>query len=133
MARKHFTALGEPIDMAALSIRHSTTVALGNAKMNARGDILGEKGVVLRTQEQIDAEWRRLKEQREASVGVSQNIKDPLPSHHVVGGKMVTDDQDFDPEPTSVSSAPTETNGEVVMDLVGKQQTRKRRVVDSDQ
>lgn len=116
MASKHYTALGHPIDMSALASRHANTVALGNAKMNARGDILGNNGVVLRTQEQIEEEWRREQERRDASSRAadmpSQDIKAPLPQ---MAGKKLTDDQDFDP------SAPPSSG-----------QQRRRKMVDTD-
>jgi hypothetical protein len=60
MSEKHYTARGEKIDIAALAARHAATPALGNARMNARGDILGENGIVLKTQEQI--ETKKLKQ-----------------------------------------------------------------------
>jgi len=117
MASKHYTALGHPIDMSALAARHSNTVALGNARMNARGDILGNNGVVLRTQEQIEEEWRREQERREASSRAadmpSQDIKAPLPQ---MAGKKLTDDQDFDPGAAAQPAAAA----------------RRRRMVDTD-
>lgn len=128
MAKKHFTALGEQIDMAALSARHSSTVAIGNARMNARGDRLGENGTVLKTQEQIEAEWRRVREAREASTGalpITPDIKAPLPE--ATPQKQLADDQEFDP----VAAVPA---AEVAGELVSVQpQPRRRRIVDSDQ
>ena len=130
MARKHYTALGEQIDMAALAAKHSSTVALGNARMNARGDILGNKGVVLRTQEQIEQEWKRAKEAREASVGTSitPDIKAPLPEDE--NGKMLAEDQDFDP-----SEEPTAILPENDVSVTGRapQSARRRKIVDTDQ
>lgn len=96
MAKKHFTALGEPIDMAALAAKHATIPALGNANMNARGDIVGNGGMVLRTQEQIEEEWRKAREANQASIGgMSRNIKSPLPG--TAPEKKIMADQDFDP------------------------------------
>lgn len=40
MSKKHFTALGKPIDMAALRSKHELTRAVGNMNVNARGDTL---------------------------------------------------------------------------------------------
>ena len=48
---------GEPIDFSALSQNNAGQRALGNAGMNAKGDRIGIGGVVLKTQEQIEAEW----------------------------------------------------------------------------
>jgi len=48
---------GEIIDFSALSLQNQNQIALGNARMNAKGDILGEGGIVLKTQAQVEAEW----------------------------------------------------------------------------
>ena len=112
--------MGNQIDMSALAIRHAGTVALGNARMNARGDVLGNGGIVLRTQEQVDAEWKRARERHDASINVSQDIKTPLPDSIVdANGKKITNDQDFDPteaDKTPIVSPPA----------------RRRKIVDAD-
>jgi hypothetical protein len=145
MAKKHYTSLGEQIDMSALAIKHSQTVALGNARMNARGDILGNGGVVLRTQEQIESEWKRTQTENRDLSGISANIKDPLPAS-MTKGKRLTEDRDFDPAvaDSSVPAAATHTavedqatNGAILKELVEKQATgnvppRRRKIVDSD-
>ena len=51
------TLKGKQIDIAALRERHGATVALGNAGMNARGDILGKGGAVVKTKEDITREY----------------------------------------------------------------------------
>jgi negative regulator of sigma E activity len=63
---------GEMIDFNRLTNVESNTPALGNAKMNARGDILGQRGEVLKTQSQIEMEYRqRLQQQANAEATVS--------------------------------------------------------------
>lgn len=55
---KLYTSLqGKQIDMEKLSLKHETTPAVGNVKMNARGDELGEGGKIVKTREQILAEY----------------------------------------------------------------------------
>lgn len=44
---------GKEIDMEKLSLRNELTPAVGNARVNARGDELGQGGKILRTKEQI--------------------------------------------------------------------------------
>lgn len=99
---KHLTARGEPIDMGALIAQNADTPALGNAKMNARGDILGKDGVVLKTQEQIEAEWAAEKARQKLLAGRPGNIKDSLQTMIDPGqapqAKKLTDDQDFEPD-----------------------------------
>lgn len=48
---------GEVVDMNRLAAKNETTVALGNASMNARGDLLGAGGKVVKTREQLSAEF----------------------------------------------------------------------------
>jgi len=57
MAPRHVSARGKPIDMDRLRNIHGDKKAVGNASVNARGDRLGAGGVILKTQEQIEAEW----------------------------------------------------------------------------
>lgn len=131
MSNRHYTARGDLIDMNAIAIKHASTPALGNAKMNARGDILGQGGVILKTQEQVEAEWQRNKEAKAASLGLSPDIKQPLPSGMAPQGKKLTDDQDFEPH--------VQTKGDQVKNLVqqshGQSSTtaKRRKIVDSDQ
>ena len=51
------TMKGVVIDMAALSTRNSTVVAIGNANMNARGDIVDRAGNVLKSRETVVQEY----------------------------------------------------------------------------
>lgn len=127
MGIKHYTALGEPIDMSALAARHSSTVALGNAKMNARGDVVGQGGIVLKTQEQIEEEWRRLRQTDNVVESVVDIKTTTIPSPHSPK-KIIADDSDFSPEPsvdTAESTAPT------VSQTSTPNTTRRRKIVDS--
>lgn len=47
------TLKGREIDINAMRDAHGTTVALGNASMNARGDIVGRGGHVVKSKEQV--------------------------------------------------------------------------------
>jgi hypothetical protein len=48
---------GREVDLERLNMVHETTPAVGNAKVNARGDELGPGGVVKRTREQVLADY----------------------------------------------------------------------------
>lgn len=57
-ARKvHKTMQGKEIDLDKLRIRNETTLAVGNAKMNARGDELGPNGKIVRKREEASTEY----------------------------------------------------------------------------
>ncbi len=53
MGRVYTSMQGKQIDMDKLSLRNELTPAIGNMKVNARGDELGPGGQILRTREQI--------------------------------------------------------------------------------
>ena len=66
---------GDLVDFSVLAEQNATQIALGNARMNAKGDIVGAGGIILKTQEQIDAEWA----QRKARTQVTADIKSDVP------------------------------------------------------
>jgi hypothetical protein len=57
MGKTYTSVRGKEIDMEKLSLRHETTPAVGNLKVNARGDELGPGGKIVRTREQILADY----------------------------------------------------------------------------
>lgn len=134
MARKHYTALGEQIDMNALAMRHASTIALGNARMNARGDVLDDNFVVLRTQEQIEEDYRRAKERERASLGLSRDIKAPLPQDDVTAPRAATQEKQLDAdtgfEPESGTFMPTDA---VDVTQLPRPTQRRRKIVDTDE
>lgn len=76
MVERHISMRGEVVDFNRLRLRNAEAVALGNGGMNARGDIIGRGGIVIKTQEQVEAEWAaRIAEQQEISKSV--DIKNP--------------------------------------------------------
>lgn len=48
---------GEMIDMGAMASSNASTIALGNASMNARGDLVDKTGNVLKAREVIVQEY----------------------------------------------------------------------------
>ena len=59
---------GKEVDMEKLNLRNEETPAVGNAKVNARGDELGPGGAIVRTREEVLADYykqnpRAIKEQ----------------------------------------------------------------------
>ena len=104
MAARHVTARGQPFDMARLRDLNAHKPALGNANRNARGDIIDKKGVVLKTQEQITAEWASAKRQRDNQTKPVNIKSDTLLAD--IGTKLIAptkqldvEDQSFTPEP----------------------------------
>ena len=57
MGKVYTSVRGKEIDMERLSLKHETEPAVGNARMNARGDELGAGGKIVKTREQILQEY----------------------------------------------------------------------------
>lgn len=60
MTKTYKTALGKQLDMDSLRLAHEDTIAIGNMKVNARGDELGPGGSVTKTRNQIMDEYYKL-------------------------------------------------------------------------
>ena len=90
---------GEIIDFNALQQHNAEKVALGNASMNAKGDIVNPNGIVLKTQEQIEAEWAA--QQARNNTSVNFDIKGAVPKE--LKQAMDLQDQTFE---TPVEIAP---------------------------
>ena len=55
--KQYRTMQGKPIDMDLLRQRNELTPAVGNARVNARGDELGPGGKIIRKREDVLAEY----------------------------------------------------------------------------
>ena len=60
MATNHRTARGIPVDMDRLRLANETSIAVGNMKVNARGDQIGSGGKVVKTRAQVLADKNKL-------------------------------------------------------------------------
>lgn len=60
MAAQHKSARGIPVDMDRLRLSNETAIAVGNMKVNARGDQLGLGGKIVKTRAQVLAEKNKL-------------------------------------------------------------------------
>ena len=127
MAKKVYkTMRGRPIDMGALAAANSEKIAIGNAKMNARGDLLGPNGIVLRTQEQVEAEWLRNQQRQQETAGISNNIKAPLPPDRLPTNAFL-EDQNFEPAVQAVESVSADN-----VEQVKKPAPHRRKIIEAD-
>lgn len=88
-AKVYKTMQGKQIDMDMLRKRNEMTPAVGNARVNARGDELGAGGQIVRKKEDL------LKEYYENSKGVEDEaaVRKPSPNTELdANGKDITDD-----------------------------------------
>jgi len=60
MTRQYKTALGKPIDIEKLRLANEETIAVGNMKVNARGDELGAGGRVVKSRNQVMDDYYKL-------------------------------------------------------------------------
>ena len=82
------TMQGKTVDMDMLRQRHELTPAVGNAKVNARGDQLGPGGEIVRKREEMVKEYYN-----------SKPVPDEVPVSKSNQKKDLVDDWE-DPEPT---------------------------------
>ena len=75
MGKTYTSMRGKEVDMERLTVQHETTPAIGNMRVNARGDELGPGGKVIRTREQIQEEYYR-RNNRSLNSSVSGNSKE---------------------------------------------------------
>ena len=59
MARQYRTMKGKMVDMDQLLEKNQTMPAVGNVRMNARGDELGPGGKIIRKREEVLADYYR--------------------------------------------------------------------------
>ena len=57
MGKMHTSMRGREVDLEKLNMIHENVPAVGNAKVNARGDELGPGGTNKRTREQVLADY----------------------------------------------------------------------------
>jgi GTP-sensing pleiotropic transcriptional regulator CodY len=67
------THKGKTIDMTALKQKNAKTIAVGNMRVNARGDLLGKGGKILKTKEQLTNEKYDKKRTKEVNTTASLN------------------------------------------------------------
>lgn len=79
MGKVYRTAQGRELDIEKMRLQHEMVPALGNMRVNARGDQLGPGGRILRTREQIMDEHYSTKRE-----GSSSNIarEGPVPNRN---------------------------------------------------
>lgn len=65
MGKQHTSMQGKVVDMEKLAIKNELTPAVGNMKVNARGDEIGAGGKIVRTREQVLADYYADKNQNQ--------------------------------------------------------------------
>jgi len=68
MSRVYRSAQGNLVDMEKLRLANEDTIAVGNMKVNARGDQLGPGGRIVKTRNQVMKEYYQLNTPSNAKV-----------------------------------------------------------------
>jgi len=94
---------GKMIDMDKLAIQNEQTIAVGNVRMNARGDLLGEGGKIVKKREEVMAEYYETNPKALARINKPVETKaPPSVTEHIPGLDPV-------PEKPAKSSGKTQT------------------------
>lgn len=60
MKKSYRTALGKSVDMDTIRLSNEETIAVGNMKVNARGDELGPGGQILKSRNEVMDDYYRM-------------------------------------------------------------------------
>ncbi|AUS02637.1 hypothetical protein NVP2275O_056 [Vibrio phage 2.275.O._10N.286.54.E11] len=78
--RVHKTYRGKVVDLDALIMMNEQQVAVGNANMNARGDVLGKGGIVKKSVEEINEEYYQQQVRSQTQMHESPAVNKPKAS-----------------------------------------------------
>lgn len=118
---------GESIDMGRLMAQHENTVALGNAGMNARGDLVGPGGKVLKKRETIAMEYHNANPRAVRSVPVSKLASEVLTPAQAVQQARAANKAAAAPAPAPAAPAPAPAAA-----ATPAPEAPKRKLADSD-
>ena len=112
------TMLGVELDIGALMAKNPSAIAMGNASMNARGDIIDSAGKVVKAREQIAMDYHESNPQQAKSVGLhkltGEMFSSPAEALEVTRARMAAP---VAPAPTPTQPAPS---------------SRKRKLIDDE-
>lgn len=105
MAKNYRTAMGKKIDLDQLQLANESVIAIGNMKVNARGDKLGPGGKVVKTKREIMNDYHKIKNGQ-----VAQVIRD-VPEKTKLAEKPVQQavEQEVQAQPEPAPSETTKT------------------------
>ena len=145
MSKKiHMSMRGVPVDMEALMSKHENDIALGNAQMNARGDIIGEGGQVITRREEL-ARAHQLKKQANANVSLKPANPDKfetpaealariakMANNKSQAAPVVPDEFDYTPEELKEMESFDNPEDFDDSDVENKNNKKKRTLVEKD-
>jgi hypothetical protein len=133
MKKVYKSAQGRMVDMEKLRLANEETIAVGNMRVNARGDQLGPGGRVVKTRNQVMKEYYNIN-----NTGIADAASRPAPRRPQKGTFSLDEDPAPAPAPaTNAAPAPapaTESSAELDAEALmwdeeaeGESGTRTRR------
>jgi hypothetical protein len=71
---------GVEVDFARYIAQHENDIAIGNGKMNARGDVIGRGGVIVKRREAIAAQYNKANPKAVRTVSLKDIAGEVLPT-----------------------------------------------------
>lgn len=133
MAAKHVSYKGQSIDMELLKFKNQHQVALGNLHMNARGDIIGRGGSIIKTREELLRDEEREMQTPETNLNnISVSIK-----LDTDGTEQAFADKGNQFQPTDIAvqagSSKSEEKVQEQEEVIVKPRTRKKKEEDTNE
>ena len=114
MGKTHRSAQGKMVDMEQLRLQNELVPAIGNMKVNARGDQLGPGGKVVKTREQLlDEHYKKTIGQKKPKIQADNagssvdksHLQDDIPTS---SGRVNTVEATRSPEPETTETVEKE-------------------------
>jgi len=119
MSNKYRTAHGKMLDIDKLRLVNEETIAVGNMKVNARGDQLGQGGKVIATRNEVMNQQYKIQGTTVGSNNLQPQVENVAP-----------DGESFDP-PETVQPLEPKLRG-TLADSIAKQATVEQKTMDPD-
>lgn len=99
------THQGREIDISTIMAQNSKVIAAGNMKVNARGDLIGRKGKILKTKEQLENEYFKAYPDaaKEKSVGLNREFEEF--KNRIIAKDVVATDNEVQNDPFKTTTA----------------------------
>lgn len=140
--RIYTTAQGKQVDIESLRIANEESIAVGNMKVNARGDKLGAGGKVAETRNQTQDQYYKLSTQMPQEISIEETqkivrqqvrsgarmtqgvpIADPIPDQPVVEETVV--------EPTTAEDPVPKLRGQLAASLAAPAVVKQQSIPDT--
>jgi len=107
------TMKGKTLDLTPILAKNQNTVAIGNANMNARGDILGTGGVIVKRREEVAQGYHNANPKAVRRVSLKDVQPDTFPSPAEALAQLK---QNAQQSTVSTPARPTPKSGKKIID-----------------